>query len=61
MEDKETKKHISELEKITRKALECVLCDIEDCDEFGEYWRCYTLNFSDCRKYIQYKQNIYKV
>ena len=49
--DEEVKKHISELEKIVKKSLEYVLCDIKECEQFGEYWRCYTLNFKQCRIY----------
>lgn len=45
---------MSDLEKIARKATELVNCENNECELYGEYWRCYTNQSHWCPIYLHW-------
>ena len=46
--------NMSELEKITRKCEELVICNFPKCELRGDYWKCYMGNYTKCPIYLDY-------
>lgn len=49
---------MSDLEKITYRAEELIVCPVENCEFRGDYWKCYMGNYRKCSIYLHDK--VYK-
>lgn len=50
--------NMSDLEKITHRTEELVICDVKKCEVRGDYWKCYMGNYIKCPTFLNSK--IYK-
>ena len=42
---------MSDLEKVARKGIDMIECDVKKCELRGDYWKCYMGNFTGCTIY----------